>query len=46
MPRSQPNSSMIGGKNSENAAQRVNADRHGDEGHRDNDPAVKEGKPH
>ncbi len=45
-PRSQPNSEMIGGKNSEKRRARVDADGHGDEGHRDHDPAVEERKPH
>jgi hypothetical protein len=42
-PRSHPNSPMMGGKNS---GAGVHPDRHGDERHDDDDPAVKEGKPH
>src|SRR5262249_33794353 len=44
-PRSQPDSSRTGGNGSENAVRaRADADRHGDEAHGDDDPAVEEWK--
>ena len=41
-PRSQPNSSRIGGNSSENAVRALTPIAHGDEGRRDDDPAIED----